>query len=83
MQNRRRFTRPAPTRKPLPVVVVVCDDSRTAVAYFTELYSVRRGLIQNTPWNWWRVSGIMVDEVTCMETGLAAVLKMECMDATL
>ena len=47
------------------------------------LYSVRRGLIQNTPWNWWRVSGIMVDEVTCMETGLAAVLKMECMDATL
>ena len=37
MQNRRRFTRPAPTRKPLPVVVVVCDDSRTAVAYFTEL----------------------------------------------
>lgn len=37
MQNRRRFTRPAPTRNPLPIVVVVCDDSRTAVAYFTEL----------------------------------------------
>ncbi len=37
MQNRSRFVRPGPTRKPLPIVVVVCDDSRTAVAYFTEL----------------------------------------------
>lgn len=37
MQSRNRFTRPVATRKPLPIVVIVCDDSRTAVAYFTEL----------------------------------------------
>ncbi len=37
--DRARFglARPTPTRSPLPVVVVVCDDARTALAYFLEL----------------------------------------------
>ena len=38
-QGRKRyggFQRPTQIRPPLPLVVVVCDDTRTAVAYFTE-----------------------------------------------
>ncbi len=31
------LSRPTSLRAPLPVIVVVCDDSKTAVAYFTEL----------------------------------------------
>lgn len=35
--NRYGISRPYETRLPLPIVVVVCDDKKTAVAYFTEL----------------------------------------------
>jgi hypothetical protein len=35
-QQRRYGRRPFATRTPLPVVTVVCDDTKTAVAYFTE-----------------------------------------------
>jgi hypothetical protein len=37
LASRYGFSRPPQTRKPLPVVVVVCDDTTTAVAYFDEL----------------------------------------------
>ncbi len=36
-------SRPTRTRSPLPVVVVVCDDTRTAPAYFNEL----KGLVKS------------------------------------
>ncbi len=35
--NRYGISRPSNTRNPLPVVVLVCDDKRTAVAYFSLL----------------------------------------------
>ncbi len=36
--GRNRYgSRPPPTRKPLSVLVIVCDDTRTAVSYFNEV----------------------------------------------
>lgn len=35
--HQRYGGRPSQTRPPLPVVMVVCDDTKTAVAYFNEL----------------------------------------------
>lgn len=36
-RNRFGLSRPRETRATLPIVVVVCDDAKTAVAYFNEL----------------------------------------------
>lgn len=41
----RYGSRPVGTRRPLPVIVVVCDDARTAVSYFNEVkLRVKEGL---------------------------------------
>ena len=44
-QNRYLFSRPSNIRNPLPVLVVVCDDTKTAFAYFTELKHEIKSLV--------------------------------------
>lgn len=46
-QNRERYARPRPVnqREPLPVVVVVCDDTKTAPTYFNALAQKLKGKV--------------------------------------
>lgn len=48
--RRRRYGgRPVGVRPPLPLVVVVCDDTKTAVAYFAELQREVRASVRVIP----------------------------------